>query len=130
MPEALSLPHRESTYLDDARCELTDVCDTDPAALAAPVVRTGARGHASLSEMLAATQAALRSRGVPSATHYPKPLHQQPEYRQYGADQAFATSVNASRRVLSLPMSADLLAVDQEAVIRHLRESCERAVNE
>ena len=71
-------------------------------------------------------QSALRSRGVPSATHYPKPLHQQPAYRQYGSDQTFETSVNASRSVLSLPMSADLLATDQAAVVRHLREVCDR----
>jgi len=35
------------------RCELVAVCDTDPAALAAMVARTGARGYATLGAMLA-----------------------------------------------------------------------------
>ncbi len=69
-------------------------------------------------------QSALLSRGVPTAIHYPKPLHQQPAYCQYGADQTFGNSMNAARRVLSLPMSADLLVVDQETVIQHLRDVC------
>ncbi|WP_374497427.1 Gfo/Idh/MocA family oxidoreductase, partial [Vogesella indigofera] len=39
------------------RAELTDVCDTDPAALAAAVARTGARGHATLAALLKASDA-------------------------------------------------------------------------
>ncbi len=51
------------------RCELTDVCDTDPAALAAAVARTGARGHRSLSELLDATAADCIVLTTPSGLH-------------------------------------------------------------
>jgi UDP-2-acetamido-2-deoxy-ribo-hexuluronate aminotransferase len=69
-------------------------------------------------------QAHLRSMGVPTAVHYPKPLHHQPAYRQNGQSERFPNSVEAARRVMSLPMSADLLEADQDAVVRHLRDAC------
>ena len=71
-------------------------------------------------------QAALRGLGVPTAVHYPMPLHHQPAYRQGGPGEPFPNSASAARRVLSLPMSADLLAADQETVAEHLREVCGR----
>ncbi|WP_174873640.1 Gfo/Idh/MocA family protein [Vogesella oryzae] len=51
------------------RCELVDVCDTDPAALAAAVARTGARGHASLRELLASSDADVVILTTPSGLH-------------------------------------------------------------
>ncbi len=74
-----------------------------------------------------AVQAALRSLGVPTAIHYPVPLHHQPAYRQDSPGEPFPNSVSAAQRVLSLPMSADLLAADQDAVARHLRTACAQA---
>ncbi|MEQ6290981.1 Gfo/Idh/MocA family protein [Vogesella sp. GCM10023246] len=52
-----------------ARCELVDVCDTDPAALAAAVARTGARGHATLRELLASSDADVVILTTPSGLH-------------------------------------------------------------
>lgn len=49
--------------------ELTDVCDIDPAALDAAVKETGARGHASLADMLGATQADIVALTTPSGLH-------------------------------------------------------------
>jgi len=51
------------------RAELTDVCDTDAAALAKAVKETGARGHDSLTKMLAATQADIVVLSTPSGLH-------------------------------------------------------------
>ena len=51
------------------RCELTDVCDDDPAALAAAVTHTKARGHSRFSEMLDATEADLVVLATPSGLH-------------------------------------------------------------
>jgi UDP-N-acetyl-2-amino-2-deoxyglucuronate dehydrogenase len=45
--------HMEAVKKHDERAELVAVCDTDPARLAAAVQRTGARGYASLGELLA-----------------------------------------------------------------------------
>lgn len=51
------------------RAEIVDVCDTDPAALASAVERTGARGHTSLTEMLAKTDADAVIVTTPSGLH-------------------------------------------------------------
>ncbi|MEK8049864.1 Gfo/Idh/MocA family oxidoreductase [Ideonella sp. DXS22W] len=45
--------HMESIARHAERAELVAVCDTDPAALAAAVQRTGARGYASYTQLLA-----------------------------------------------------------------------------
>jgi UDP-N-acetyl-2-amino-2-deoxyglucuronate dehydrogenase len=51
------------------RAELTDVCDTDAAALEKAVKQTGARGHDSLTKMLAATKADIVVLATPSGLH-------------------------------------------------------------
>ena len=51
------------------RAELTDVCDTDPAALASAVKRTGARGHPSLTALLESTGADIVVLATPSGLH-------------------------------------------------------------
>jgi UDP-N-acetyl-2-amino-2-deoxyglucuronate dehydrogenase len=51
------------------RCELVDVCDTDPAALAAAVERTGANGHTELASMLTSTTADCVIVTTPSGLH-------------------------------------------------------------
>ena len=51
------------------RCELTDVCDVDPATLADAVAKTGAKGHSSLEKMLADTQADCVVLASPSGLH-------------------------------------------------------------
>ncbi|PZO79020.1 MAG: oxidoreductase [Sphingomonas hengshuiensis] len=55
------------SHADDA--ELVDVCDIDPAALAAAVQETGAIGHLSLDAMLAATTADAVIVTTPSGLH-------------------------------------------------------------
>ena len=53
--------------------------------------------------------AALRADGVPSAIHYPLPMHLQPAYRAFGdGEDSLPVSEGLARRVLSLPMHADL----------------------
>jgi UDP-N-acetyl-2-amino-2-deoxyglucuronate dehydrogenase len=51
------------------RAELVDVCDTDPVALKKAVAQTGARGHDSLTQMLAATKADIVVLATPSGLH-------------------------------------------------------------
>ena len=52
-----------------SRCELVDVCDIDPVALAAAVEKTGARGHNSLSGLLEHTSADCVILTTPSGLH-------------------------------------------------------------
>jgi UDP-N-acetyl-2-amino-2-deoxyglucuronate dehydrogenase len=51
------------------RAELVDVCDTDPEALKKALAQTGARGHDSLTQMLAATKADIVVLATPSGLH-------------------------------------------------------------
>lgn len=51
------------------RCELVDVCDTDPQALQAAVAKTGAIGHRNLDTLLAATSADCVILATPSGLH-------------------------------------------------------------
>ncbi len=67
-------------------------------------------------------QAGLAEQGIPSAVHYPKPLHLQPAYAAACCPDCCPHSVRAASRVLSLPMSADLDAEQQDRVVAALGE--------
>ena len=66
---------------------------------------------------------ALKSRGVPTAVHYPLSLHQQPAYAAQYKGQSFPVSEKLAREVLSLPMSADLREADQDAIVAAIGEA-------
>ncbi len=70
-----------------------------------------------------AVAAALKAQGVPTAVHYPKPLHHQPAYADVCCPQCCPLSIAAAQRVLSLPMSADLGEADQDHVVQVLAEA-------
>ena len=63
-----------------------------------------------------AVQAALTVAGVPTAVHYPRPLHLQPAYARHCCPECCPVSSRLAARVLSLPMSADLSEGDQQRV--------------
>jgi len=67
-----------------------------------------------------AVQAALQAQGIPTAVHYPTPLHHQLAYAAYCCPECCPESQRAAARVLSLPMSADLTAADQDRVVAAL----------
>ena len=61
-------------------------------------------------------QATLAAQGIPTAIHYPVPMHLQPAYSAYGAGPgSLPVSEHLSRQVLCLPMHADL---DEATAIR------------
>lgn len=63
-------------------------------------------------------QAKLKEIGVPTAVHYPVPLHRQPAYgRCCRINGELKYSEQMAARVMSLPMSADLDAKTQDAVV-------------
>ncbi|OWQ87487.1 aminotransferase DegT [Roseateles aquatilis] len=65
---------------------------------------------------------ALKAAGIPTAIHYPRPLHRQPAYEQRcRAATPLPHSEAAARRVMSLPMSADLSEAQQDQVVAALR---------
>jgi UDP-2-acetamido-2-deoxy-ribo-hexuluronate aminotransferase len=71
-----------------------------------------------LVERRTALQRYLDGVGVPTAVHYPRPLHRQTAYALW--DLHLPVSESAAERVLSLPMSADLSIPQQDAVVAAL----------
>ena len=90
------------------------------AAVALPPVRAGAEHvyhqYVVRTPHRDALMAALKSHGVPTAVHYPQPVHTQPAYRDRIARGVcgLGESERACREVLSLPMHPQL---SDEAVI-------------
>jgi len=68
----------------------------------------------------------LDEAGVPTAVHYPRPLHLQPAYARFKAADGCPRSERAAARVLSLPMSADLSEAQQDAVVAALTGAVDR----
>ncbi|PTT88762.1 aminotransferase DegT [Pelomonas sp. HMWF004] len=70
-----------------------------------------------------AVQARLKAAGVPTAVHYPRPLHHQPAYARFCCPNCCPHSIAAAARVMSLPMSADLTDAQQDQVVSALATS-------
>ena len=64
----------------------------------------------------------LKEKGIPTAIHYPKPLHLQEAYADLGYKKGdFPVSEIVSEQILSLPMSPFLSDEDQEYIIETIR---------
>ncbi|MDF1826980.1 MAG: DegT/DnrJ/EryC1/StrS family aminotransferase [Legionellaceae bacterium] len=71
----------------------------------------------------AAVQKALSEHGVPTAVHYPVPLHKQPIFEKSALGEYHVPHAeDAAKHVLSLPMHPYLTEADQDKVIRALQE--------
>jgi UDP-2-acetamido-2-deoxy-ribo-hexuluronate aminotransferase len=72
-------------------------------------------------------EAGLKARGIPTAVHYPVPLHFQPVFSELGQGAgSFPISEAAAQRVLSLPMHPYLSEEHQNKVVEALKEAVER----
>jgi UDP-2-acetamido-2-deoxy-ribo-hexuluronate aminotransferase len=65
-------------------------------------------------------QQRMQQLGIPTAVHYPRPLHQQPAYLSYRGSADLAVSEQLAGRVISLPFSADLAESELQAVVEAL----------
>ncbi len=74
-----------------------------------------------------AVQAALQAQGIPTAVHYPVPLHHQPAYAALCCPECCPESLRAGREVMSLPMGPDLTEEEQGRVVEALRGCLEEA---
>ena len=71
-----------------------------------------------------AVQAALAAQAIPTAVHYPVPMHLQPAYSAYGEGPgSLPVSERLSRQVLCLPMHADLDEATALRIARALRDA-------
>jgi hypothetical protein len=65
----------------------------------------------------------LREKGVDTAIHYPIPVHQQPLYRRLGYPQNICpNAIDASRRVLSLPVHPLLTREELDYIVNAIKE--------
>lgn len=63
----------------------------------------------------------MKAAGIPTAVHYPVPLHLQPAFAQYGYKAGdFPAAEEAAGQVMSLPMGADLSESEQDHVVAAL----------
>ena len=71
-----------------------------------------------------AVQAKLKEDGIPTMVYYPRGLHQQAAYRWMGLkDEDYPNTVEATQRVLSLPMHPYMKEEDQLLIIQALLEA-------
>ena len=69
-------------------------------------------------------QAALAAQEIPTAIHYPVPMHLQPAYREYGEGPgSLPVSERLSRQVLCLPMHPDLDEATATRIARAVRDA-------
>src|ERR1700728_4888794 len=78
-----------------------------------------------------AVQSAIEAAGVPTAVHYPVPLHLQPVYAELAhqlawARGSFPVTERAAGRVLSLPMHPYLSPAEIERVAQSVKHSTQR----
>ncbi len=67
--------------------------------------------------------AALAGRGIPTAIHYPRPLHRQPAFEQFPtAPDGLPVAERLASRVLSLPIHPDLEPAAQFRIISAIRD--------
>ncbi|RVU43457.1 DegT/DnrJ/EryC1/StrS family aminotransferase, partial [Rubrivivax rivuli] len=71
----------------------------------------------------AAVQEALKQQGIPTAVHYPKPLHRQVAYAEHCCPDCCPNSVQAGDQVMSLPMSPDLTEAQMDRVVAALAQA-------
>ena len=69
-------------------------------------------------------RAELDAAGMPSAVHYPVPIHRQPAYAHLAPGASYPVADILSHRVLSLPMGPYLEREGVEQVVRALLQAC------
>ena len=70
-----------------------------------------------------ALQAGLTERGVPTAVHYPIPLHQQPAYKAMFQGASYPVAERLASEVISLPMHAYMNEATQLQIVAAVREA-------
>jgi UDP-2-acetamido-2-deoxy-ribo-hexuluronate aminotransferase len=70
-----------------------------------------------------ALQKRLSEQGIPTAVHYPVPLNEQPAYKHLCCPDCTAIASKTAKRVMSLPMSAELACTDQDKVVAALKDA-------
>lgn len=112
---------RYSELIDDAFADIADE-------VSAPYIEDGCTSvYAQYTIQVknrSKVEAGLKARAIPTAVHYPVPLHFQPVFGDIGQGPgSFPISEAAAERVLSLPMHPYLTDAQQVRVVEALREA-------
>jgi UDP-2-acetamido-2-deoxy-ribo-hexuluronate aminotransferase len=67
-----------------------------------------------------ALQKRLAEAGIPTAVHYPVPLNEQPAYKHLCCPECTPVAQQLAKRVMSLPMSSDISAQQQQHILAAL----------
>lgn len=70
-----------------------------------------------------ALQKRLAEAGIPTAVHYPVPLNEQPAYKHLCCPDCTPVAQQLAKRVMSLPMSAELNQTTQDTIVQYLEAS-------
>jgi UDP-2-acetamido-2-deoxy-ribo-hexuluronate aminotransferase len=70
-----------------------------------------------------ALQSCLAEAGIPTAVHYPVPLNEQPAYKHLCCPDCTPMAHQLAKRVMSLPMSAELNQVTQNDIVESIEAS-------
>ncbi|MCY4524899.1 MAG: DegT/DnrJ/EryC1/StrS family aminotransferase, partial [Halobacteriovoraceae bacterium] len=66
----------------------------------------------------------MKEMGVPTAIHYPVPLHFQPALHHLGLQEgSLPVSENVAKRVVSLPMHPYLSESEQDSIVDKIKKS-------
>jgi UDP-2-acetamido-2-deoxy-ribo-hexuluronate aminotransferase len=98
--------------------------DQNPQAMQAITIRPDRTSVFAQYTVIAPKREALQKRlagaGIPTAVHYPVPLNEQPAYRHLCCPECTPVAQQLAKKVMSLPMSADLDATAQHGIIERL----------
>jgi UDP-2-acetamido-2-deoxy-ribo-hexuluronate aminotransferase len=80
-----------------------------------------------ISDRRDALVANLKAAGVPTAIHYPRPLDEQPAYKELCRSGGTPVSSRLAKQVFSLPMYADMDEATQQRITQAVHESLRQA---
>lgn len=64
----------------------------------------------------------LKDKGIPTAIHYPIPLHKQPAFKSVGRNTGVSVAEEVSDHIISLPIYPEMPEADQSLVIETINE--------
>ena len=72
----------------------------------------------------------LRRLGIPTAVHYPLPIHRQPAYAGFHDGSNLPEADRAAAEVISLPMYPDMDVTTQDRIVSAVRQALEQIKNQ
>jgi len=72
----------------------------------------------------------LRRLGIPTAVHYPLPIHRQPAYAGFHDGSNLPEADTAAAEVISLPMYPDMDVTTQDHIVSAVRQALEKIKNQ